>query len=289
MLRIGEFARLSGLTADTLYHYEKLEILIPASVDLVTGYRAYDALQLLSVNKILALKDAGFTLEEIADVLHEETSNARLIEKLEEKARHLEESLSNEYQRLGRLHTNIFLIKNGGIPQMNDITIKRVEPILVASLRRTIAKSSFDESLSEMWPKLNQCIDDNGIKKTIPCMMLYHAGWWDIGELLLHYDEATLDLEVAEPVTRSFANDGEVQVYTLPPVEKMASIVHKGPFSTIPGTCDRLFDWMKHNHYVADGPMREIYHKGDWMTDDPEEFITELQVPIRLTTATSHP
>lgn len=164
---------------------------------------------------------------------------------------------------------------------MNDITIKRVEPILVASLRRIIAKSSFDESLSEMWPKLNQCIEEKGIKKTIPCMMLYHAGWWDIDELLLQYDEQTLDVEVAEPVTRNFEGADEVQVYELPPVEKMASIVHKGPFSTIPGTCDRLFDWMKHNHYVADGPIREIYHKGDWVTSDPEEYITELQVPIR--------
>lgn len=281
MLRIGEFSRLSGLSTDTLYHYEKLEILLPASVDHSTGYRAYDALQLLTVNKILALKDAGFSLEEIADILHAGTSNARLIERLEEKAQRLEDSLSNEYQRLGRLHTNIFLIKNGGIPQMDDITIKRVEPILVASLRRTIAKSSFDASLDEMWPKLNMSIDEKGIKKTIPCMMLYHAGWWEIEELKLRYDEQTLDVEVAEPVTRAFPGNGEVMVYELPMVEKMASIVHKGPFSTIPGTCDRLFSWMKHNHYVTDGALREIYHKGDWVTKDPEEYITELQVPIR--------
>lgn len=70
MLRIGEFSRLSGLSADTLYHYEDLGILVPASVDLLTGYRSYDAMQLVTVNKIMALKDAGFSLEEIAGLLH---------------------------------------------------------------------------------------------------------------------------------------------------------------------------------------------------------------------------
>ena len=61
MFRIGEFSKLCGLSADTLYHYEKLKILIPMSVDKFTGYRYYDASQIVTVNKILALKDAGFS------------------------------------------------------------------------------------------------------------------------------------------------------------------------------------------------------------------------------------
>jgi DNA-binding transcriptional MerR regulator len=259
MLRIGEFSKLSGLSADTLYHYEKLKILVPVSVDDSTGYRSYDSVQLLMVNKIMALKDAGFSLEEITGILHEDLSPAVLIEKLEEKARRLEGHLSGENQRLERLHTNIFLIKNGGIPQMNDITIKKVEPVLIASMRKTFDKSGFDENLSHMWPNVNRSIDKKGVKRTIPCLMLYHSGWWDEKQLNMNYDEKVL--------------------YTLPPVDKMASIVHKGPFSTIPKTFEMLFDWMKHNHYVAAGPAREIYHKGDWATGDPDEYITELQVP----------
>ena len=281
MLRIGEFSKLSGLSADTLYHYEKLKILVPVSVDDSTGYRSYDSVQLLMVNKIMALKDAGFSLEEITGILHEDLSPAVLIEKLEEKARRLEGHLSGENQRLERLHTNIFLIKNGGIPQMNDITIKKVEPVLIASMRKTFDKSGFDENLSHMWPNVNRSIDKKGVKRTIPCLMLYHSGWWDEKQLNMNYDEKVLDVEVAEPVTKAFPSSEEVQVYTLPPVDKMASIVHKGPFSTIPKTFEMLFDWMKHNHYVAAGPAREIYHKGDWATGDPDEYITELQVPIK--------
>lgn len=281
MLRIGEFSKLCGLSADTLYHYEKLKILMPMSVDKCTGYRYYDASQLVTVNKILALKDAGFSLDEIARILKDDISVPLLIEMLENKALILEASLSEEYNRLERLHTNIFLIKNGGIPQMSEIIIKQVEPILIASIRKAIPKNDFDENLVKMWPAVNQYIDENNVKRTTPCLMLYHSGWWDLGQWNIMYDEQTLDVEVAEPVTKFFEGNGEVQVYELERIEKMACIVHNGSFSTIGKTCDLLFEWLKQNNYHANGPIREIYHKGDWVTDNPEEYITEMQIPIK--------
>ncbi len=281
MFRIGEFSKLCGLSADTLYHYEKLKILVPKTVDKFTGYRYYDASQLVTVNKILALKDAGFSLEEIADVLNKGISVPMLIEMLENKAVLLETTLSNEYNRLERLHTNIFLIKNGGIAQMNEISIKKVEPSLVASVRKVFAKKGFNENLEKMWPTVNEYIDKKGVKRTIPCLMLYHSGWWNLEQWNVMYDEQNLDVEVAEPVTKSFEGNGEVNVYELPRVEKMACIVHNGPFSTISKTCDTLFEWMKQNNYLADCPIREIYHKGEWATNNPDEYITEMQIPIK--------
>lgn len=140
MFKIGEFSKLCGLSADTLYHYEKLKILVPTTVDKLTGYRYYDASQMMTVNKILALKDAGFALEEVNNIMNDDVSVPMLIEMLESKAVFLETTLSNEYNRLERLHTNIFLIKNGGISQMNEISIKKVEPIHVASIRKVFDK-----------------------------------------------------------------------------------------------------------------------------------------------------
>ena len=281
MFRIGEFSKLCGLSADTLYHYEKLKILVPVKIDLFTKYRYYDASQLVIVNKILALKDAGFTLEEIADILNKNISASVLIDMLENKAELLETNLSNEYNRLERLHTNIFLIKNGGITHMNEINIKKVEPILVASIRKTFPKKDFDKNLEEMWPAANEYIDKQGIKKTIPCLMLYHSGWWDLELMNGMYDEQNLEVEVAEPITKLFKGNDDIKVYELPGVKKMASIVHNGPFSTANKTYDKLLSWMKQNNYSADGPMREIYHKGEWITDNPDEYITEMQIPVK--------
>ncbi len=274
MFRIGEFSKRSGLSIDTLYHYEKMKLLIPGHIDKFSGYRYYEADQLVTVNKIMALKDAGFSLEEISVALNKKLSVSSLIGLLEQKAILIEDRLNKEADRLERLRTNIFLIKNGGIPQMNEITIKRVEPILMVSIRRSFHSSKFDEELTDMWKKVNEYIDRKGVKRTVPCLMLYHTGWWDMD------DSSRLEVEVVEPITREIPGEDQIDVYQLPAVERMACVVHKGPFTTIGKTNEALFDWMKQNGYKRVGPIREIYHKGDWLTDDPDEYITELQIPI---------
>lgn len=63
--RIGEVAKLSGVSAKTLRHYEKVGLLRPAAVDVRTGYRRYAATQLRDLASILALRDLGLSLIEI--------------------------------------------------------------------------------------------------------------------------------------------------------------------------------------------------------------------------------
>jgi len=279
MLKIGEFSKLSGLSVDTLYHYEKMKILVPYEIDKFSGYRNYNASQLVTVNKLLALKDAGFSLQEIAEFIYNNPPVSSLLKTLEEKALLLESELNDELSRLERLHTNIFLIKNGGIPLTNDITIKQVEPILAATVRKTFNKEKFDSELDIMWADLNQYIKKKGGKRTIPCMMIYHKGWVDLSSWI-ETGIQPLDVEVVEPIIKTFAGSSSVNVYTIPAV-KVACIIHKGSFSTINSANEALFKWIKKNNYAAGGAMREIYHKGEWATDNPDEYITELQIPLR--------
>jgi effector-binding domain-containing protein len=105
-------------------------------------------------------------------------------------------------------------------------------------------------------------------------MMLYHRGWGDLDST------STLEVEVVEPITKNLLESDTVKVYELPALTKMVCIVHKGPFSTISGTYQALYDWIRQNGYKICGPLREIYHKGEWITDNQEEYITELQIPI---------
>ena len=274
MFRIGEFSKLCGLSLDTLYHYDNRNILKPSKIDKVNGYRYYEAAQLVTVNKIRALKDSGFTLDEIAEVLRSNLPVSSLIELLERKSLMLEEELDRENRRLERLRTNIFIIKNGGIPLMNEITIKSIEPILIASIRKTFHKSKFDEELTTMWKEVNDYIDLKGGKRTLPCMMIYHIGWGEMDS------SETLEVEVVEPVTKKIEGNEVVKVYELATVEKMACVIHKGSFTTIDKSSKALFNWIKQNGYTKIGPMKEIYHKGEWMTSDPEEYVTEIQVAI---------
>ncbi|GAA0489344.1 MerR family transcriptional regulator [Microbacterium aurantiacum] len=69
MLSIGEFARLAGVSVRMLRHYDRLGLLRPERVDLHSGYRRYAAAQLERANQLVALKDLGFTLEQVGVLL----------------------------------------------------------------------------------------------------------------------------------------------------------------------------------------------------------------------------
>jgi len=272
MFKIGEFSKMSGLSIDTLYHYQQIGILKPSVVNRDTKYRYYEAVQLVTVNKILALKDAGFSLTEISTIIKSK-NNISLIDMLEDKLENLENFLLEEENRLSRLKKNIFLIKNGGIPQMNEISIKRVEEILVASIRKSFPKNEIDEQFEALWTNVNDYINKMNVKRSIPCMMLYHNNTWT-------FEKPELDVEVVEPITKELSESEQVSVYKMPAVEKMACIVQKGPFDTMWKSYHAISEWITKNNYTINGPIREIYHKGDWATDDTNEYITELQFPI---------
>jgi DNA-binding transcriptional MerR regulator len=75
---IGEFARHGRVSVRMLRHYDAIGLLRPAYVDPVTGYRSYEVSQLAELNRLIALKDLGFTLQQVQAILAERVSAAEL-------------------------------------------------------------------------------------------------------------------------------------------------------------------------------------------------------------------
>ncbi len=69
MFKIGEFSKLSQVTVKTLRYYDEIGLLKPAEVDRFTSYRYYSVDQLPRLNRILALKDLGLSLDQVAHLL----------------------------------------------------------------------------------------------------------------------------------------------------------------------------------------------------------------------------
>lgn len=77
-MRIGEFARLTGMPISVLRHYDKEGLLCPSHVDYFSGYRDYSADQLGQVRKIELLKSGGLSLKDIRAIL-EHTGDRKFI------------------------------------------------------------------------------------------------------------------------------------------------------------------------------------------------------------------
>ena len=74
MLKISEFSRLAQVPVPTLRYYDQMGLLKPAHVDRFTEYRYYTVEQLPRLNRILALRGMGFSLEQIAQLLKREVT-----------------------------------------------------------------------------------------------------------------------------------------------------------------------------------------------------------------------
>jgi DNA-binding transcriptional MerR regulator len=78
MLTIGDFARHGRVSIRMLRHYDAIGLLRPAHVDQASGYRFYQAAQLSRLNRIVALKDLGFTLQQVQAILDEDVRTQEL-------------------------------------------------------------------------------------------------------------------------------------------------------------------------------------------------------------------
>jgi effector-binding domain-containing protein len=267
MLKIGDFAKLTRLSVQTLRYYDELGLLKPVEVDRYSGYRYYAYDQLPRLNRILALKDLGLSLEQVGQLLAEDLPAAELRGMLRLKKAELHEHVQDELAKLERVEARLRQIEQENTMPNYDIVLKKVEPIRVASARGIIP--SYPEQ-GDLWNQLETYLDQQKAGRPGACLTLYHS------------DELEIDAEVCEPLSDAVPESSQVKVRTLPGVELAASVVHPGPFTSIPDAYKAIMKWIEVNGYRCIGPVREVYlqvpqRPGD--QNDPET-VTEIQFPV---------
>src|SRR5512143_322161 len=114
MFKIGDFSKLSQVSVKALRYYDELGLLKPVEVDRFTGYRYYSADQLPRLHRILALKDLGLSLEQIAQLLDDDLPAAQLRGMLRLKQVELRAQMQEEQARLARVAARLNQIEQEG-------------------------------------------------------------------------------------------------------------------------------------------------------------------------------
>src|SRR5690348_1273352 len=78
MLGIGDFARYAGVSVRMLRHYDQIGLIAPTYVDPVSGYRHYEEDLLERAHTLVALKELGFSLDEVGRLLDGGTGGQEL-------------------------------------------------------------------------------------------------------------------------------------------------------------------------------------------------------------------
>ena len=270
MIRIGDFSKLSRVSIKTLRYYDEMDLLKPIEVDRFTGYRYYEFDQLAQLYRILALKDLGFSLEEIGRFLDSDLSVEQMRGMLKLRQAEIRQQVEEEVARLARVELWLREIEQEDSMSKYDVVIKKIEPINVASVRGVVPTPPDQRSL---WDQLLDYLNQKGARMIGPPMALYHDP---------EYKERDWDIEVVMPIVDDLVSENGVRVYNLPASEKTACVVHTGPFATIGEAYDALAKWIDQNGFHIVGPGRELNLRlpeklGD--QNDPNT-VNEIQYPV---------
>jgi DNA-binding transcriptional MerR regulator len=244
MIKIGYFSRISQVPVKTLRYYDEMGLLKPVEVDRFTGYRYYSFDQLTRLNRILALKDLGFSLDQISRLLVQDLPISELRGMLKMRQEELRQHVQGEMSRLERVEARLKQIEQETSMANYDIVLKKVDPIWVAGVREMIP--SYPEQ-GHLWEKLESYLLKIGETPTGACFTIYHS------------EEPEIDAEVCEPLSGPIPAVEPILVHQLPGVECIASVIHHGPFTTLNEAYSAVLKWIETNGYRCTGPVREIY------------------------------
>jgi len=255
MFKIGEFAKLSGVTVKTLRHYDALGLLKPARVDEESGYRYYSSEQLLTIRRIAGFKEQGLTLEMMRPLLTGPASSAQAERTLLVKRQELELQIREAQRQIAEIDERLLRIeRDSAVQEEGEFSFRSVRPVLVASIRESVPKGQLCLLLDE----LKRYVRSHGEESDSELTIVWHSR--------ADCDEEPSDTEVAVPVSRFIPNSPRVTIYHLPGMEEAASYIHRcDPYTNDCTGIEALRTWMANQGYRAleNHPFREIYLTAD--------------------------
>jgi DNA-binding transcriptional MerR regulator len=161
-LKVGELARRTGLSVRTLHHYDDLGLLSP-SLRTAAGYRLYTPEDVARLQRILSLRQLGFSLEEIKRCIDEpDFSPLRVLELRLARAREQLALQQELCQRLEALTTQLRAAETPSVDQLlQTIEVMTMfekyytpEQLQELEARRQTLGEDAIRQVQEEWPQL---------------------------------------------------------------------------------------------------------------------------------------
>jgi DNA-binding transcriptional MerR regulator len=273
MFRIGEFSQIARVSGRLLRYYDSIGLLRPVRTDPQTGYRYYSAGQLGELNRILALKELGLTLDQVRRMLGDKISAEEIRGMLMLRKAELERSLAEEAARLRHVESRLQQIDEQGALKDYDVVVKSVEPQPFLALRATFPR------LEDVMATLRD------VARTVTARVPAQARDHLVVVAYSDFDDQDLDLEIGFGLTRALKRSvllpdrRELTTGELPAAATLATIVRSGPLDQSHLAFGALGIWMEANGYSIAGPCREVFLNG-LVASAEADAVMEIQFPV---------
>lgn len=270
MFKIGEFSKITQISIRMLRYYDEQKLLEPCIVDKATGYRLYSANQIDQLNKIIFLRNMGFSVQEMKTMLH--TDNLDSVKQyLLGQMKKTEENITAEEMRLKQIKGFLYDLENAGSNLDIDINLKQLPMQQVVSMRK-ILPDYYAES--QLWKEFGQKFRKTKDIQKLQSFSIYHD---------LDYREKDVDIEICI-VTDDMdicSNKNDVIFRQIEQVDLAACFMIYGPYTNIGKAYKEFAYWLEqHQEYRMQGENRQVCHISQCQTDNPNEYVTEMQIPL---------
>ena len=256
---IGEFSAITGLSVKALRHYHELGVLEPASIDEATGYRYYADAQVAAAATIAELRALDMPLSEIRQVL---AGHGTAL--LEQHLMRLRARVESDIRRLA--HVRHLLAKENHVSY--DIETKTVPAIVGLRVHLEGSATEAAIAMNAGFGQLALVLRSRRADLAGPPMMVLHRR-----------DESGVSVDLVYPTSVPVQGLESVESAELPGTEVLSTI-HAGPHESIGDAIAALGRAARDAGRTPSGPLRTIHLAAPLEVVDPNDFLTEVQLPI---------
>lgn len=264
--KIGEISKIYGIGRDSLMYYEEIGILKPFRDK--NGYRMYKLSDIWRLNLIKELRSLNFPMKKIKEYLDDRNieSTKEILNKeislIDEK---IEELLSYKQNIMKRLDTINDELRNLKLYEIDLVYINKRKAL---ELNANITKDEeFDfliQKLQKDYENRFTILGNNNIGSSF-CLDKIKQGIYN------EFKSVFCFLEDEEEIYNIIFNEG----YYL-------TLTYKGEYKNNKHHINKMFKYIEEKGYKIISDPIEIYKIDIHETEDINEFVTEIQIPVDI-------
>ena len=264
--KIGEISKIYGIGRDSLMYYEDIGILKPFRDK--NGYRMYKLSDIWRLNLIKELRSLNFPMKKIKEYLDDRNieSTKEILNKeiilIDEK---IEELLSYKQNIMKRLDTINDELRNLKLYEIDLLYInKRKSRELNANITKDEEFDFLIQKLQKDYENRFTILGNNNIGSSF-CLDKIKQGIYN------EFKSVFCFLEDEEEIYNIIFNEG----YYL-------TLTYKGKYKNNKHYINKMFKYIEEKGYKIISDPIEIYKIDIHETEDINEFITEIQIPVDI-------
>ena len=263
MYKIGDFSSMSKTTIKALRYYEKEGLLKPVYIDQNTGYRYYETSQLVEISKIISLRQIGLSIKDIKNILN----GCDMKSILNKRKKEIKENLIIYTTQLSKI--NYLLEENN---MKNEIFIKEIPSYIVY----------YSDGIISDFSKIPEFVLERGAEcaKANPNLKCITPNYCYISYLDGEYKEENIKIRYAEAVEEFGEETKQIKFMKTTPVTAVC-IYHKGSYENLRQSYNIILKYIEDNGYEIIDNVRECYIDGCWNKDNSDDYLTEIEFPVR--------